>query len=193
MAVKINKQKTADAAKEKKSAAKESAPVNESANAKPAANGTKFEKGKKVDSTPKENKKEKRSLRFTERIEFAANLCFKQNLLDEDIKKMVAEKFPNYPVVFDQKEIGRTRWMLKHDMLKNVHADGRQFDRVFLIDGKIVARADKPKTAHAIRKAKYNAESDPLNIIAGVNVHDEKKPVKKEKAKNEKTNEAATA
>ena len=180
MAVKISKQKTASAASEKK------------AN---TSSATKFEKGKKVSGEKKEKsaKRAERSHRFTERIEFGASLCLSQKLTDEQIIEKVTEKFPGYAVVFNQKEVGRCRWMLKHDMLPNVHADGRCWDRCYLIDGKLVTKAEKPKSARAKRKAKFNAESDPLNIIAGVNVHDADKAGKKPIKNAKKTPAAAAA
>ena len=189
--VKINKQKTASAASEKKSASAA------------GASGTKFANGKKVGGSkpksdkPKSEKKAARSYAFTTRIEFSAGLCLQQKFTDEEIIKKVVEKYPDYPVIFNQKEVGRCRWMLKHDMLPNVHADGCCFDRVFLIDGKIVPKADRPKSAHAKRKARYNAETDPLNLVAGVNVHKQKsdqkakKPVKKAKETAAPTSESA--
>lgn len=190
MAVEINKQKTASAASEKKADASEK---------KAAASGaTKFEKGKQVEA--KSEKRAARSLKFTERMEYAATLCLSQKLSDEDIKAKVVEKFSDYPVVFDTHELGRARWMIKHDMLPNVHADGRCFDRCYMIDGKLVAKADKPKSVHAKRKAQYNAESDPLNTIAGVNVHNKEKETsaasatrEKEPVKKAKKHEAAPA
>ena len=182
MAVKINKGKTSAKASEKKDDAKTAskpAPATDASAKSPA--GTQYKDGKKA-KTPSA-KKEERSHAFTERIDFAAALILSQKMTDEDIIVKVNEKFPNYNGLFNQKEVGRTRWMLRHDMTKDVHADGGCFDRVYSIDGKLVPKADKPKTAHAKRKAKYNAESDPLNIIAGVNVHDDKKPIKKAKSK----------
>jgi hypothetical protein len=105
---------------------------------------------------------------------------------DEQIIEQVSKEFTGYPTVFNQKEVGRTRWMLRHDMLPNVHTDGRCFDRCYLIEGKLVPRAEKPKTTHAKRKAKYNAESDPLNKIAGVNVHKKEKSTSGDKSETAK-------
>lgn len=152
-----------------------------------------------VEKKKKPEKKEERHHHFIDRIEYAATLTLMQKYDDETIKKMVDEKFPGYAVIFNQKELGRTRWMIKHDMLPNVHANGKPFDRCFLIEGKIVPRSEKPKAKYS-RKPKYTPENDPLAKFAGVNVHDkkpmdkkpvDKKPVKKaeqataEKAKKE--------
>ena len=196
MSVKINKQKAKDSASKKAEPKAEPKPETKQAaeqeqQATAAATGaTKFSKGEKASGEAKTDKKEARHHRFIERIEYAATLTLMQKYDDETIKKMVDEKFPGYAVIFNQKEIGRTRWMIKHDMLPNVHANGKPFDRCFLIEGKLVPRAEKPKTKYS-RKPKYTPENDPLAKFAGVNVHD-KKPVDKKPVKKAEPAEAKT-
>lgn len=132
---------------------------------------------KPADQKPIEQKQvKKRDGDFTRRIEYAAELMLMQQYTDDEIAKMVAEKFPTYPIAYDKKEIARTRWMLRHDKLPNVHADGRRFDRMFLIDGNLVPKADKPKSKQVRAREKVMRDKDLLKIIADVDVHDASTP-----------------
>jgi hypothetical protein len=202
--VKINKQKTASAVNEKKTA--NTANTANTASKPDAAAGTKFARGKKVDSAKpetktaepkaKNEKQLQRHVQFTARVEYMAKLCLAQKYLDTEIIEMTTKAFPDYKTPLQSGEAGRARWMLNNDLLPNIRAEGRCFARMFMIDGKLTPKADKPKGAFTKRKQKYTTESDPLTGF-NINVHGtDKKEEKTETApkikKVKKTVEANT-
>jgi len=176
MAVKVKKQNAQSAAAGNEPATKttdtkeEKKPINEE---------------KEPVKKEKSEKRQKRSAAFSERIRCAVDLMAQQKFTDEEIKEKVAAKFPDYPGKgFDQKEMGRTRWMLRWGMVKGYDAKDKCHDRIFEIDGKRYARADRPKKSRT-KKEKVSKENDPL-MSAGVNVHDGEKAKKAEEEKKER-------
>lgn len=122
---------------------------------------------------------EKKIKPFFARVTTAANFILQQKFTDEEIIVKVDEKFPDYPgspVKFTQAEMNRTRWVLrfvvefKTKQLKKNQPIARLFKTE---EGNLVERSELPKKARATKKVKK--EEDPLNNIAGVNVHDDSK------------------
>lgn len=136
----------------------------------------------------------KKTKPFLERLTFAVDLILQQKFTDGEITAKVDVKFPNYPgspVKFNQKEMGRARWMIRNDKLTARQFEKDQpFGRLFKNEaGELVERSELPKKARTAKKIKK--ENDPLNNIAGVNVHDkEEKEKKKPAAKKTKVSKA---
>lgn len=164
MTVKVNKTKTAQSAKQNTTDTK-------------AKTDNKKSK-EKTKSAPKKKKP------FAERVAYAATLVLKQNKTDEQIIEAVNEKYSDYPgQKYNQKEMGRTRWMLRNDKIATVKHENKPFDRMFKVDGKLYTREDKPKKARA---PKVTPENDPLKKVAGVNTHGKKSKQKAGKIKKQK-------
>lgn len=138
----------------------------------------KGEKDKKV-------KKEKKVLErkpFALRVTYAAELCLEQRYTDEKIVDMVNKKFEDYDgKKYDQKEMGRTRWMLRNGKIKDVEIDGKKFGRLYEVDGKIYTKEELPKKTRA---KKVKKEDDLLNNIANINVHDKEQEQEQEQDKS---------
>ena len=166
---KVNKKKTASKAK--------TAGAQEKADVKTEANTNTTKKEKKTVSN-----------QFTDRITYAADLILEQRFTDDEIRAKVDAKFPNYtgsPKNFTQKEMGRTRWMLRKDKLKTRILDNKEtpYGRLFRHPetGKIVERDALPKKKRTAKRVKK--EDDPLNNIAGIDVHDNEEKTAKKTAK----------
>ena len=197
MAIKLNKKKTAKKAAGRKVTAKDSkkagnvlnAKTDDKKEAKKTAEKNKtegaFNANIKKEEKKTVEKKETKAKPFLERVTFAADLILEQKFTDEDIKEKVDSKYPDYPgspAQFTQKEMGRTRWMLRNGKLSTrTLEEGRPFGRLFEHPEtkKMVERGELPKKK-SVSKKKVTKEEDPLNNVAGINVHDDKdseKPV----------------
>lgn len=192
MAVKVSKKKAAAKKTSSKTAAKKT--TSKKAAAKPVKEKT---------AKKEKAQKEPRELHFRDRITYAAELVLSQKYTDKALIDEVNKKFTDYPgspKEFNQKEVGRVRWMLRNDKLVTMQLqEGQEYGKLFEHPetGKLVKREDMPKRKVASKKIKK--EDDPLNNIAGVNVHDkeekqdEKKKtvVKKKTAKKSKVKDLA--
>lgn len=184
--IKVNKSSASNKAnsdKAEKSASenKKQEAKTKAASASANANATAEKKSENVKPVEKKAsvKKEARSAEFTNRMKYAAELALSKKFTDEEIIAKVLEKFTEYKgPLFNQKELGRARWMLyigKIEGLPNLGDKPEERAKcapMVRIDGKLIPKSEKPKAAR-VSKKKYNPDNDPLAKI-GVNVHKEK-------------------
>ena len=109
------------------------------------------------------------------------DLLLERKYTDEEIFEKVDKAFPG------KTKIGYCNnwrhWINKLSGMKEVEKN--PVERLFKVDGKLVKKSAMPKKERKSTK-KYTKENDPLNKIAGINVHDKEKPVAEKKTATKK-------
>lgn len=140
--------------------------------------------------TKTKNEEKKKKVKITDfvlRIVFAADLIKSRKFTDEEIVDKVNEKFVDYSGklrVFNQHELGRARWAIRHgELTVSKLEEEKDFARLFRHPetGELVLRSALTKKKRAAKKV--TKEEDPLNNIADIDVHGKKETEKKSKKK----------